>query len=230
MTAKVSSRIRSRCGKSGSSASAAASETDPRMPHQPMTTRVCHGARRSTWDSRRSSARMTKTDRLTPDQAGHDHDEADRHAPPQQLAGRLPGQPVEDHRELQPDQHEQQRVEDEDEDLPDRVALEAHRRRRDLRRPPAEHDSGRDRRQDAREIQRLGRHVAGVAAEQRDRDLDRDVVDPPPDLGDHPADGQADRHAPRGADHEVQARPPRSRTCRRGPRSPSGTRPAPCRR
>ena len=61
ITAKVSSRIRLRCGKSGTRASAAASETDPRMPHQLMIIRLCQVERRSRCDSRRSSARMTKT-------------------------------------------------------------------------------------------------------------------------------------------------------------------------
>ena len=39
-------------------ASAAASDTDPRIPAQPMTIRSCQRERRARWDSRRSSARM----------------------------------------------------------------------------------------------------------------------------------------------------------------------------
>ena len=56
----------------------------------------------------------------------------------------------------------------------------------------------------------LGRHVGRVAAEQRDRDLHRRVVEPPADLGDHPADGEPDRDPAGRAEHELAARPPRS--------------------
>ena len=57
--------IRSRSGKSAplsvwsGSASAAASETAPRIPAQPPTNRCCQVARRARWASRRSIARIT---------------------------------------------------------------------------------------------------------------------------------------------------------------------------
>ena len=123
---------------------------------------------------------------------------------PISVAGRLARELVEDQRELEPDQHEQQRVEQEHERVPDREALKPHPRRGDLRRAPAEHDPDGDRGEHARRADRLGGQVARVAAQQRDRDLDRDVVEPPADLGDDPADGQADQHAGDRAEHELE--------------------------
>jgi hypothetical protein len=62
ITANVISRTTSRWGNSGASASAAASDTDPRIPDQPTIRRVRQPARRSRCCGRRSSARMTKTE------------------------------------------------------------------------------------------------------------------------------------------------------------------------
>ena len=56
-------------------------------------------------------------------------------------------------------------------------------------------DADRDRGEHGGDVQRLGREVGEVAAEQGDRDLERRVVEPPADLPDQPADGEADRDA-----------------------------------
>ena len=58
ITPKVMNSSWSRAGKSAGSASAAASETAPRMPAQPTTTRPRQLPRRATWLARRSSARI----------------------------------------------------------------------------------------------------------------------------------------------------------------------------
>ena len=104
-------------------------------------------------------------------------------------------QVVEDHRQLQPDQQEQDRVEEERDDLPHRVALHADLRRGQARGLRAHVEADRDRGGDAGEPELLGRQVGGVAGEQGDRDLHRRVVQPLPHLGDDPADGEPERRA-----------------------------------
>ena len=107
----------------------------------------------------------------------------------------LAAQVVEDRRQLQADEDEQERVEQEDEDLPHRVALHAHGRVGQARGLRAHVEADRDRGGDAGEAELLGRQVGGVAAHERDRDLDRRIVEALAHLGDHPADGEADRGA-----------------------------------
>jgi len=60
ITAKVTNSSSSRAGKSAGRASAAASETEPRMPAQPRIVRWRQPARRARWLSRRSSARIAQ--------------------------------------------------------------------------------------------------------------------------------------------------------------------------
>ena len=134
ITANVRKMSRSRCWKSNGSASAAASETAPRMPAQPTIVRPCQLPRRARCDSRRSIARITNTSvwlhtsRVTTTAALT----ASGVAEPLGLEG------VEDHRELQPDQREQERVHQEHEQLPHAEALQPGRGRGDLRRLPAD--------------------------------------------------------------------------------------------
>ena len=59
MTAKVRKTIRSRPGSPSGSASAAASETAPRMPAHEMITGACHGGYGSRSRMRRKSKRGT---------------------------------------------------------------------------------------------------------------------------------------------------------------------------
>ena len=225
ISAKVMNRIRSRSGSgapasvSSGSASAAASETAPRIPAQADTIRGRAPTRR---------ARCCGPAIQRPDHVGHrehereagtDHGGADERRVADQLAGRVGVEPVGDHRQLQPDQDEQRGVEEEDEDLPDREALQARLRRDQLGRPPAEVDAGGDGRQHAREAELVGRDEGRVGREQRDRDLGRRVVEPAPDLGDHEADDQPDRDPAGGRSHELEPRVER-REARRRPRRP----------
>ena len=101
-------------------------------------------------------------------------------------------QGVEDRRQLETDEREERRVQDEEDDLPDRLALEPRLRRRQLGRVPAHVDPDRDRRKHAGDVQRVRGEIREVPAEDRDRDLDRRVVEPAADLPDDEAGRQAD--------------------------------------
>ena len=96
--------------------------------------------------------------------------------------GRVAGEPVEDRPQLEADEHEQQGVQHEDQDLPDGVALEPRLHGRQLGRVPADVDADGDRGEHGRDARGLGREVGEVAGEERDRDLGRRVVEPAPDL------------------------------------------------
>ena len=63
-------------------------------------------------------------------------------------------------------------------------------------------DADGDRGQDGRDVRALGRQVGEVPREERDRDLERRVVEPPAQLADQPADAEADRDAAEHARHE----------------------------
>ncbi|MDQ3957079.1 MAG: alkaline phosphatase family protein [Actinomycetota bacterium] len=73
---------------------------------------------------------------------------------------------VEDARQLQPDQHEEHRVEQEDDELPHRHALHPHLRSRHVGRQPPEVEPRGDRSEHARDAELLGRQVCGKAREQ----------------------------------------------------------------
>ena len=107
-------------------------------------------------------------------------------APSAISAGAQAVDPVDDGRQLQADEHEERRVEQEGDDLPDGVALDPGRRRGQPRGQPAHVDADGDRGEDAGDPERLGRQVGEVGGEQGDRDLDRRVVEPA-------ADGRDDR-------------------------------------
>ena len=106
-----------------------------------------------------------------------------------------PVETVQHLRQLEADEDEQRRVQQEHDDLPHRVALDAGRRSRQPRREAAHVDADRDRRDHARDADRLGGQVGEVGGEEGDRELDRRVVEPPPDRRDHESDGASDRDA-----------------------------------
>ena len=128
ITQNVMKMMNERCGKGSplsivsGSARAAASETAPRRPAQPISVGCCHGGR----DRARGCARPARgrTGRIDPHEARHDHRPGDDRAVGEQRAGRAALQRVEDRAQLQPDKAEEDGVEQEREDLPDRVALE----------------------------------------------------------------------------------------------------------
>ncbi len=115
----------------------------------------------------------------------------------------LAAEAVQHRRQAQPDRHEQQPVQQEGEDLPDRVALQPRLDGRQLRRVPAHVDARRDHRQHARRAQQVGRDEREIAGQKRDRDLERRVVQPQAHLPDHPSQRQADADA---ADHRPDER------------------------
>ena len=182
------------------SASAAASETAPRIPIQAMIATL-RGVRDrvALAQAVEQPVREVGEDE-GPHQPDHDHRRGRGAAVEDQLrrVEVLAAQVVEDRRQLQPDEDEQERVEQEDEDLPHRVALHAHGRVGQARGLRAHVEADRDGRGDAREAELLGRQVGGVAAHERDRDLDRRVVEALAHLRDHPADGEADARRRRG--------------------------------
>ena len=99
-------------------------------------------------------------------------------------------------------------------DLPDRDALEARPRRRQLERVPPEVDAGAHGGEHAGDAERLCGQEGEVAAEDRDRDLDRRVVDAPSDLADDEADREADRDPACDAENEAARRGEAARSCR----------------
>ena len=130
-------------------------------------------------------------DGLLPDQP-REHDRgADRGGVAEQ---RLPAgalEAVEHDRQLQPDEHEQRRVEQELQQLPHVEALDAGRGGGDPRRLPADVAADGDRREHGRDVEVLGGHVRRVGRQQADRVLHQRVVE----LGAHPRDHPARRPA-----------------------------------
>jgi hypothetical protein len=141
---------------------------------------------------------------VDPEDPGDDDHGRHRGGDPDQLPERLVLEPIEDQRELQSDQHEQQRVEQEGQDRPHRVARHPLPCAGDLGRAPADVDADRHGREHARRAHALGRHVGRVAREDRDRDLHGRVVEPLADLRDHPPDREADGDPAGRAEHELQ--------------------------
>ncbi len=175
------------------------------MPDHPEIIRSRQPARRARCEGRRSTARMMNT--VVFDQISRETITAALIAAawPISVAADRPASPSRIFGQLQPDQDEQERVEQELQDLPERVAREPLARGGDLRRPEADVDPRRHGREHAGAAEPLGRHVGRVARQQRDRGLDHDVVEPPPDLGDDPAGREADGDAPDAAGEELPA-------------------------
>ena len=115
-------------------------------------------------------------------------------------------EPLDDQRELQADQDEERRVEEEDQDLPDRVPLDPGGRSRELGGEAAHVDADRHGGEHAGDADRLGRQVREVGGDEGDRDLDRRVVEPAAHGGDDRADADADRDPADRADDELAAR------------------------
>lgn len=107
ITVKVRKMTRSRSGNGDplsvvkGRASAAASETEPRIPAHPFTVRRRQLARRSRWLARRSRLRMSTVTRCVQNQSRHDDRGAHRGAVAEQLARRAAREAVEDHAELE---------------------------------------------------------------------------------------------------------------------------------
>ena len=139
ITPTVTKISRSRCANARrvehrGSASAAASEIAPRIPLQPTTRRSRQSSPVSARAQRRHDARRAAARTRLPRQPHADHDEADDDDVDEQRAvvARL-AHALEDALELQPEQHEQRRVEAEHEHLPERDARSGACRRRTSR-------------------------------------------------------------------------------------------------
>ena len=145
-------------------------------------------------------------EREDPEQPDRHHSDRDQGTVEEQRARRIAVDPVEDARQLQPDEDEQRRVEQELDDLPDRVALDPGGWRRQHRRQAAHVDADGHGGEHAGDADRLRRQIGEVAAEQGDRHLDRRGVDAPPGERDDGADDDADRDAAENDDDELTAR------------------------
>ena len=190
------------------SASAAASVTAPRMPGPADQRRVLPGRIRIAFaDPAEQKARQIGRG-IDPDHSRADDRRAHDRGVSDQRAGRAAGERVENRPELEPDEPEQERVEQEREDAPHGVALEARLRVRELRRVPADVDADRHGGEHRRHAGRLGRQVREVSGQKRDRDLGRRVIHPAPDLAKHEPDGETDRDAARDVDDEMPRRVP----------------------
>jgi hypothetical protein len=112
----------------------------------------------------------------------------------------MPGQLVEDPRELESHQREHERVENERQDLPDGDSSQPRLHRGQLGRAPAEIGTGRHDGDDPGRIDRVRGDEGEVAGHEPDRHLDRRVVHAPPhgrhDEADDEADADAAHHRP----------------------------------
>ena len=141
--------------------------------------------------------------RKDPEEPCSDHDRGDGHRVEEQVLPVPAREGVQDDGQLQPDEGEKQTVEDEEDDLPHRDPLEPRPRRRQFQCVPTEVDARAHRGEHARDPERVCRQIGEVAAEDRDGDLDRRVVDTASDLTDHPADREADGDPAGDAEDEV---------------------------
>ena len=108
-------------------------------------------------------------------------------------------------RQLQPDQHEDEAVEDEPDHLPGRQPQDPAAGSQDRAQPAADDEAGRDRREHARQAESIGREIGRERDDDRDQDLDRRVVEPPKDLARDTTDDDADGDpADRGDDEPGQ--------------------------
>ena len=73
-------------------------------------------------------------------------------------------------------------------------------------RPAADDEAGRDRREDTRQAEAIGREIRRERDDDRDHDLDRWVVQPPKDLARQPADDDADDDPTDRGDDEPRQR------------------------
>ena len=110
-------------------------------------------------------------------------------------AAECPRERVEDRSQLETDEAEQQGVQQEGQDLPDGIALQARLHGRQLGRVPAHVDAHGDDGEHGRDAGRLRRQVGEVARQQRDRDRGRRVRDAATHLADHEAHADTDGDA-----------------------------------
>ena len=174
------------------------------MPLQPITTCSRRSSRRSGGSSSAAARATNGRHRQHPGHPqGHDaaaHRGGREHEP----SGVAALDPVDDARELQPDEQEQQRVEQERHDLPERQRLQTRRRAADRLRAPLDDEAGGDRAEDARHAGLVGQDVGGIGGQQRDRDLHVRVVGVPSGERGEPADGRPDRGAAQRDHHELE--------------------------
>ena len=153
-------------------------------------------------------------EREDPSDANQHHRRRDQGAVTDQLPGAERVDPLDHRRQLEPDEDEQRRVQQEGDDLPDGEVLDARRRRGQPRGQASHVDADGDRSQHAGYPDRLRREVGEVGGEERDRDLDRRVVQTRANPGDDGADRDADGD-PAGDRHdELAARLERAEAAR----------------
>ena len=111
-------------------------------------------------------------------------------------------------RQLQPDEHEKNSVENEDDHLPNRHSLESHPSAQDAGRAPPVIDAGNDDREDAGDVQLFPAEVGHVRSKQREHGLHRRIVQTLLHLRRQPAHGEADSDAARGDEKKLHARLP----------------------
>ena len=144
------------------------------------------------------------------DESSRDHHEPEQSRVADELLPRPSVQLIEDRPQLQADEPEQERVQQEVEDRPEAFALQPRVDRRQLGRVPAHVDAGGDDGEHARDADRGRGQEDHVPGEERDRDLERRVVDPVADEADRAAEHETDRdpaeHGPDEVARRVQER------------------------
>ena len=212
MVQNVRKMIRSRSGNGAPAsvlrgmASAAASATAPRMRcSRPPAWSAFQADGPEHPRTRRNSRSGRAMQGEHPRHAHHHHEPADQSSVGGQLRGGAPVDGLEHNGQLEADQHEQERVEKELEDLPDGGQLEAGGGGGQLRRLPAQPHADGHRGEHSRGPQLLGREIGGVGGEQGDGGLrGRRVVEPPPDCGDSHANHHADRDTAKARGEELR--------------------------
>jgi hypothetical protein len=141
------------------------------------------------------------------EQPHRDRDQGDDRAVPDQLRQAVRAEPVQDIRQLEPHQHEDEALEKELNHGPGPLGLHPRGGAGEARSPTAEVEAHGHRRQHARQPKLVGGDVGQERREQRDGVLDDRKGRAAPDLSDQPAHAQADDHAARAGDQELERRP-----------------------
>ena len=199
-------------------ASAAATDTAPRIPVKATSRTSTHGGP-SARPSRARGAGGAPRTRTSTRSAPRRPSPRPRAPSPDQRAERRAVDALDDRRQLQPDEHEQRRVEGEDDDLPGRVGLQARGGATSSGRPPAQVRPARDGGQHGRDPERLGRQVGQVGASAaRSRSRSARPRRRRRTCATTSADHEPDRDAADGVDDELAAAPRAARTPARPPR------------
>ena len=111
-------------------------------------------------------------------------------------------------RQLQPDEHEKDSIENEGDHLPNRHSLESHPSAQDTGHAPPIINAGNDDREDAGDMQPFAGEVGNVRSKQGEHGLNGRIVQTLLHLRRQPAGGETNSDAARGDEKKLHARLP----------------------